>query len=527
MFEDVIKFEKGCGLMKLKNVMLSALLTAAGCVLTGALWPAGMVSCCEAQKLKEKRHDSFYWLGEINKASLVINSRQGLLTQDEAVFFARGLERVLAKGRMGGERPGLVITFEPLLIAEAGEEVTKVHAGRSSQDMLMTCRLMKSREQLLELADALNGLSARLLAMADEQREAVVPSYTNGVAAQPESYGHYLLAYADAFARDAERLQQYYARLNRSPMGTTVLNGSGWPLDREAMAEYLGFDGIAYNAYDAVQVYSLEAAVEAGSVINPLAIHVGSFIEDVMQQYAQPRPWLLLEEGGANTYVSSAMPQKRNPGILNRVRTNASTLLGDVVGAAFRAHNIPPGMADARNSAQDRLLAGGIKLVEDFTHILQALKLNRERALEELNLDWTATQEIADILMRDYGVPFRVGHHFASEIVSYARPRGLTPLTLTYAEAREVYRRAVEGHPGAPGELPLSEAQWHSALEPAGIVQGRATLGGPQPSEISKMLTAGRKRLEENQRWLQRRQAQLQAADRRLQSDFQQLKAGE
>lgn len=513
--------------MKWKNVMLSALLTAAGCALTGALCPTGMVTCCEARQLAEEQHDSFYWLGEINKASLVINSRQGLLTQEEAVRFAQGLDRVLAKGKRGGERPGLVITFEPLLIAEAGEEVTKVHAGRSSQDMLMTCRLMKSREQLLKLAEALNGLSAQLLIMAEEHKDAIVPSYTNGVAAQPESYGHYLLAYANAFARDAERLQQYYARLNRSPMGTTVLNGTGWPLDREAMAEYLGFDGIAYNAYDAVQVYSLEAAVEAGSVIDPLAIHVGSFIEDVMQQYAQPRPWLLLEEGGANTYVSSAMPQKRNPGILNRVRTNASTLLGDVVGAAFRAHNIPPGMADARNSAQDRLLAGGIKLAEDFTRILQALKLNRERALEELNLDWTATQEIADILMRDHGVPFRVGHHFASEIVSYARPRGLTPLTLTYDEAREVYRRAVEGHPGAPGELPLSEAQWHSALEPAGIVQRRATLGGPQPSEMSKMLTAGRKSLEENRHWLRQHRSQLEAADRKLQADFQTLRDGE
>lgn len=506
--------------LRLKKFVVSVLLGVAGCGLWGQVAPVGNYTVCEAKQVMETKHDSFYWLGEINKASLVINSRQGLLEAEEAKAFARGLERVLAAGNAGGERPELVITFEPLLIQEAGEEVTKVHAGRSSQDMLMACRLMKSREQVLKLAGALNDLSAQLLQMAEEHKAAIVPSYTNGVAAQPESYGHYLLAYADAFARDAERLRQYYARLNRSPLGTTVLNGTCWPLDRESMAAYLGFDGIAYNAYDAVQVYSLETAVEAGSVVTPIALHVGSFVEDVMQQYAQPRPWLLLKEGGGNTYVSSAMPQKRNPGILNRARTDASTLLGDVVGATFRAHNVPPGMADARNSAQERLLTGSVKLVQDFTKILQALELNKERALEELNLDWTATQEIADILMRDYGVPFRVGHHFASEIVSYARPRGLTPLTLTYQEAQEVYRQAVAGHAGAPGELPLTEVQWKEALRPENIVQHRATLGGPQPSEMEKMLATDKARLVKDRGWQQAQVERLQAADARLQGDF-------
>ncbi|MFX5476460.1 hypothetical protein ABTD55_21315, partial [Acinetobacter baumannii] len=80
-----------------------------------------------------------------------------------------------------------------------------------------------------------------------------------------------------------------------------------------------------------------------------IALHAGAFIQDVMTQYAQPRPWILLQEGGANTYVSSAMPQKRNPGLLNSTRRDASMVIAEGMGVAIVAHNIPPGMSDAKD----------------------------------------------------------------------------------------------------------------------------------------------------------------------------------
>ncbi|MBQ7515861.1 MAG: argininosuccinate lyase [Schwartzia sp.] len=466
-------------------------------------------------------HDNFYWLGQINKATIVINSDEGLLEQDEAKRYARGLHSVLQDGDApNADRPSLVITFEPYLIEAAGEDVTKIHAGRSSQDMLTTCSDARIREELLQLADAMNAMTDVLIQLAEQQRDTVVPNYTNGVAAQPNSYGHYLLAYANAFARDAQRLHEYYARLNRSPMGTTVLNGTSWPLNRERMADYLGFDGIAYNAYDAVQVFNLENGADAAHVASSLALHIGSFIEDVMQQYAQPRPWILLKEGGKNTYVSSAMPQKRNPGILNRTRTLASTILGDATGCLFRAHNIPPGMADSRSDGLLRMLSRTKKLATDFKDILEALEINPERAREELNLDWTASQEMADILMREHGIPFRLGHHFASEMVGHARANGLTPLTFPYGEAKRIYRETVAGHTNAPEELPLDEAAFRAALDPIAIVQNRATKGGPQKAEMDIMLDAAKTQLQADKDWTQDRLARIAAAERRLNRDF-------
>ena len=470
------------------------------------------------------KRDNFFWLGQINKATAVINTEEKLLTTVQGHRFAHGIKAVLEQGdRPDGARPTLVITFEPLLIQAAGPEITKLHAGRSSQDMLTTVSLAMQREQLLDLAQELNTMQRSLVALAQKNQDTVLPNYTNGVAAQPNSLAHYLLAYNDAFSRDMDRLQAYYARVNRSPMGACVLNGTGWPLNRDKMAHFLGFDGIAYNTYDAGQVFPQEAPLEMGGISSSIAIHIGGFIEEIMQQYAQPRPWILLKEGNGNTYVSSAMPQKRNPGILNRARTDCSTLLGMAVEGSFRAHNIPAGMADGRLRGTDKLTKQTISVVKQFNRILNALEVKPERALEELNLDWTCSQEIADVLMRKYEVPFRTGHHFASEIVTYARQNNVTPATFTYAEACRIYAQLAAEDSSLPQRLPLKESEFRSCLDPVAIVHNRAVKGGPQPEELQLMLREADKHLTKQEEWQAKAKSKVDKAEAELNQRFQEL----
>ncbi|MDO4178123.1 MAG: argininosuccinate lyase [Phascolarctobacterium sp.] len=478
--------------------------------------------CSNTEAAKAPARDNFYWLGQINKATDIINTNQGLLTQEQGHRFAQGIQKVLDDGnKPNAARPNLVITFEPLLIAASGPEITMLHAGRSSQDMLTTISIVRQREQMLELAKSLNDMQATLLELAQKHRETIIPNYTNGVAAQPNSLAHYLLGYAVAFERDQKRLEECYARLNRSPMGATVLNGTGWPLNRDRMAAYLGFDELAYNTYDAGQIYPNEAAMEIGGLTSNIAIHITSFIEEIMQQYAQPRPWILLKEGNGNTYVSSAMPQKRNPGILNRARKDCGTILGEAVGTAFRAHNIPAGMADGRLSGNNNMLKYTIKVVKDFDHILDALDVKPERALEELNLDWTCSQEIADVLMRKYKIPFRTGHHFASEIVTYARTNNVPPSDFTYAQAQGVYAKVVAGDASLPKAFPMSEEDWKAALNPVAIVNNRAVKGGPQAAELDIMLRKAHKELEACTTWQVKASQKVKDAEDKLNRDFE------
>ena len=171
--------------------------------------------------------DNFYWLGQINKASDIINTDEGLLTPAEGKNIAHGIQKVLDEGnKPGGPRPTNVVAFEPYLIQAAGPEVTKIHAGRSSQDMLTTVGIMEQREHLMAMAKELDNVQRSLIKLAEENKDTIIPNYTNGVAAQPNSLAHHLIAYANAYNRDMQRVREYYARLNRSPMGSMVLNGT-------------------------------------------------------------------------------------------------------------------------------------------------------------------------------------------------------------------------------------------------------------------------------------------------------------
>lgn len=471
------------------------------------------------------RHDTFFWLGEINKATAVINTDEGLLDSSMVSGIARGLLAVLEAGNQpGGKRPDRVITFEPLLIEAAGVEATLLHAGRSSQDMLMTARIAIIRDETLRLAKQLHKTMAAMTRVAGEHTDTVVPNYTNGVAAQPNSYGHYLLGHFAGLERDAQRLREFYVRLDRSPMGTTVLNGTSWPLNRDRMAAYLGFAATADNAYDAVQISGSEMMVELGALATSIALHVGSFIQDVMVQYSQPRPWILLQEGGDNTYPSSAMPQKRNPGLLNHTRAEASNIVTLGIGRSIQAHNITPGMGDTRFSRDNtNVLKGVTRVLADFECILGALVVDPKRALEELNLDWTASQELADVLMRQYKLPFRAGHHFASEIVTYAKKHEILPSNFPYTEAQRIYIETLKEMKMADSELPMSEAEFRTTLNPTAIVRNRATAGGPQPAEMDRMLSVAKQTLAKQENWIKARRKQIRTSRLRLDEDFARL----
>lgn len=444
------------------------------------------------------KRDEFFWISTINKATVVVNSRSGLLEERIARLAARGIAAVEADAAVDGtKRVKKYIAYEPMLIAATSPEVTLIHAGRSSQDILSTARIAVVRDDAVELCRAFDAVLDRLLTLAEEHRSTIVPNYTNGVAAQPNSYAHYVLGFVASLLRTRERLSQFLVRLNECPMGATVLNGTGWPLDRDGMAAVLGFDRPRRNAFDCTCLAPADLPIELASIVASAALQVGAFVDDIMVQYAQPRPWIQLQEGGENTYVSSAMPQKRNPGLMNNCRADASEVVAEMTAAFLRAHNVVPGMVDAKSTAKNsRAAATAISMFERFLKVLNGLRINPERALEELNSDWTASQEIADRLMREHGLPFRIGHHVASRMVSWARANNVLPLDFPYEEMRRIYREEIEEEfPEASAELPMSEAQFRDALDPRKIVEARRTSGSAAPAEVAAMLEEDRAQL--------------------------------
>ena len=447
-------------------------------------------------------HDEFYWISQINKASVVSNSEEKLLDETTAKLAARGIVTVEQQAEADtSKRVKKYIAYEPMVIAATGPEVTILHAGRSSQDILSTMRVAILREQTIVLCEALDAVIGKILALAEEHRETVVPNYTNGVAAQPNSYAHYLLGFAAAFLRDRERLNQCLVRYNECPMGATVLNGTGCPRNRDAMAKLLGVARPRRNAVDCTCETPVDFALEVSSVAASVGVHVGSMINDIMVQYAQSRPWIILQEGGENTYVSSAMPQKRNPGLMNNCRGDASDVVSEMTAVFTRVHNLVPGMVDGKSVAKNgRMTKAAISMLERFLKVLNALRINPARALEELNSDWTASQEIADRLMHDHGLPFRIGHHVASRMVSWARANNVLPQDFPYEQMQRIYVEEIrEEFPEGPEVLPMSKEEFLDALDPRKIIANRKTKGSASPAEVDAMISGFTETLKEEQ----------------------------
>ena len=165
------------------------------------------------------------------------------------------------------------------------------------------------------------------------------------------------------------------------------------------------------------------------------------------------------------------------------------------------------------------LLTGAVAMLQGWDRILNALVIDPKRALEERNSDWTASQELADVLMRKYRLPFRVGHHFASKIVDYAKP-DIRPSDFPYGEAKRIYVETLQAMHVTSGELPMNEQEFRATLDPVAIVRDRVTSGGPQPSEMTRMLGDTDRALAMQDQWIKEQRARIDTAIANLDHDF-------
>ena len=350
------------------------------------------------------KRDEFSRLNEMNKASLVMLTEAGIVDKQLAKSIANAVVETIGDGESDPKlRSGDYLKVEALLLKHGGPEMTRIHSGRSRQDIGATMRRLFQRDAVLATLEGVERVRASLLALAARSPAAIVPAYTMGVQAQPISFGHYILAYSEALERDAVRLREAYARINQSPLGSAALGTSSFPINRPRLAELLGFGGVITNSLDANQISPLDAGAELSGIAASLALTLDTFANDLLSQYRYTTPWLTIEEG-ALTGVSSIMPQKRNPNALTSARGMAGSILGEAVSYYFKAHNTPHGSPDYKGVEPQAALIQARDFALTMSDIVGQLKFNADRALDEVNADYATTTELADILQRDANV---------------------------------------------------------------------------------------------------------------------------
>jgi argininosuccinate lyase len=381
------------------------------------------------------------------------------------------------------------------------------------------------RDAFLTTFAQFNDARATLLAMAEKNPHAILPFYTHGVQAQPTSLGHYLGGYLQAMTRSSDRYQQAWARLNLSPLGGAAGGTSSFPVNRTRLAELLGFDGILVNSFDAGQIANQDNGVELSTVAASGALTVSMLAADLTVQYADPEPWFQLTEG-SQTGVSSIMPQKRNPTGLEQLHLTTSTVTGQAVTYLIQANNVASGMGDYKGDQPLQVVRSLGRMYQDFDNMLKAFVFNPERARQEVNNDYSMTTELADILQREADVPFRVGHHFASEIVTYGRARHLKPAEIPYDVAQQLFSDAWTTFGKDNQRLPLMEPQFRRALSGENMVESAKPVGGPQKTEVLRMIAAEKARLQADREWLAATRLKLEEAAKRRDAGVAALMGG-
>ncbi|MFC3337860.1 argininosuccinate lyase [Paracandidimonas soli] len=440
---------------------------------------------------------------QFDKAHLVMLTEQGFLKREDARKMLKALREMEQQGvetvraqTEAGEHSG-----EAWLITELGEDIGgRIHAGRSSGDFMAVTSRIFIREFILKLMAASIALRKRLLAMAGEHIDTVMPASTWSQHAQPTSFAHYVMSWELSLENDFSRLKQLYERVNMSPAGAAIMTGSRYPIKRERTAELLGFDGVISNTRYAVLGFDgwLGVPAEAYTVPALLMMNVSGIASELYLWSTTEFSYVELADRYCGT--SSIMPQKKNPYTLMWIRGAAARTYGHLASYLYEMHDVCMGYTRQLAPTLDDVL----EATEIMTGVLDTLTIKKDRMLENAtNLNWICATDIADIIVMEKGLPFRTAHQIVAILVRIGISRGLTQTGVTSALVDEA---AVE-YMGQP--LGLGDELIRKALNPSECIKARTLTGGPAPERVEDDIARAKARCTDDE-------ASLDAMGKRL-----------
>jgi argininosuccinate lyase len=450
---------------------------------------------------------------EINLAHVLMLKDQSILPAEQARLI---LEATYKLYKADYSKPynssfeDLFFMIEADLTEIIGPElVGNMHIAFSRNDMDTTMFRMFWREKIIKWIKRVNELRETILALVEEHKDTIMTAHTHNQQAQPTTLAHYLLAVENNLERDVQRGIALYDRINRSPMGAAALSTSGFPIDRQNISDRLGFQAPMSNSYDAIS--ASDFMMEINSVLTISLSTLSRFVYDLIFMTANEVNALRLHD--MHVQISSIMPQKRNPSALEHTRASISKAIGDLKGTVMFAHNVPLGdIVDIGDDIQPSLLSG-------FTHteavliilneILSNCTFNRKLLYKNAQTGFSTVTELADVLVRNYQVPFRHAHKIISLFVSELLGKSED---IRKGSAKRINLIAKENFHLI---LNLTEEDYKKAVCAENFVRVRDVLGGPAPCESDRQKYEAINRLSESNRWIsQTKDSLIRYADR-------------
>jgi argininosuccinate lyase len=411
--------------------------------------------------------------------------RVGILTEDERDRLVAAFDEILVESRQSGFLEGATDEdVHTVVIRKLKEKVAsladKIHTGRSRNEQVSLDARLWLRAEIDRCSAELLALLEALLNLARKYPEAVIPGYTHLRRAQAVLWPHYLMAYFEMFSRDFERLQQARARANLLPLGSGALAGSGFPFDRHAIAQDLGFEGVTNNSMDvsADRDFALDFAYAASTAM----LHLSRLAEDWIIYSSEEFGWLELGDGV--TSGSSLMPQKKNPDSLELIRGKCGRVHGDLNALLMIVKGLPLTYNRDMQECWEPLfdaahhLRGSLEMARVVAETTQLRPEIPARAAAE---SWVVATDLAEALARS-GVPFHKAHQLAGRLVLESLKQNKFPSSWTADELVAFD--------------PAFQPEMVSLMDPSQGMKTRELPGGTGPKVVAAALDEAASRLD-------------------------------
>ena len=377
--------------------------------------------------------------------------------------------------------------IESILTYYIGDEGKKLHTGRSRNDQVTLDTKLYLKGQLKDLIDNLITFEETLYNKANENIYTIMPGYTHMQKAQPITFAHHLLAYAEMFKRDISRIFDCYKRLDEMPLGSGALATSTYNLDRFMVASELDFSKVTVNSLDSVS--DRDYAIETLSILSMIMMHLSRFSEEIILWATNEFNFIELSDEYSTG--SSIMPQKKNPDVAELVRGKTGRVYGDLITLLTVMKGLPlaynKDMQEGKESLFDALDTTFLSL-KTFNGMLNTLKVNKENMKKGASLGFTNATDVADYLVKK-GLPFRSAHEIVGAIVLYSIKENKSIDDLSLSELKEFSN--------------IFEEDIYNAINLVSCVEERKVFGGPSPSSVNKQLDILKASIEKSKEDLQ------------------------
>ncbi len=431
--------------------------------------------------------DKALWRQDIaaSKAHVAMLGACGIVSSEDAKAIEQGLDQVAAEFERDGvpedwALEDIHMTTESRLAELIGPVAGRLHTARSRNDQVATDFKLWVRDAIDQADAGLEALQRALVTRAGEHADSIMPGFTHLQTAQPVTLGHHLMAYYEMAARDRSRFADARKRLNRCPLGSAALAGTGFPIDREMTAQALGFDGPTANSLDAVadRDFALDYLLAAAQC----SLHLSRLAEEMIIWASQPFGFVRLPD--ALSTGSSIMPQKKNPDAAELVRGHAGRIVGCATALMVTMKGLP--LAYSKDMQDDKppvFEAGGLLglSIAAMTGMVEATEFRTDRMRQAAELGYATATDLADWLVRQADIPFREAHHITGAAVKLAESRGVALDALSLAELQAIDPRIGEGV--------------FAALSVEASVAARNSQGGTAPDQVRQRIAEAREAL--------------------------------